>query len=191
MQFTVDYGVPAGHKVTAAASWNLAATDIISDIMSWTETYVDTNGVPPGRALTSTTVIGQMLRNTAIKDMAGGLATVDDVNNILTSNGLPPIERYDVQVTNSAGTKGRVIPADRFIMLPDPNDDRVGETQFGTTVEAMELVNEGLLPEGDAPGVVATNWKSTDPVQIWTKGAAIALPILYNPNLLFTADVNP
>lgn len=195
LSFTIDYGVPGSHKVTAAATWANPATDILGHINSWVDTYVNTNGVPPARAIASRRVVGFMLMNDDIRALAGGIGvpamlTLDQINTIFTAMNLPTVEIYDVQVTPPGGSKQRVIPDDRFIMLPG-DDDRLGTTQYGTTVEALELANEGLLQPSDVPGVVAVTWKTTDPVHIWTKGAAIALPLIINPDLLFTADVVP
>ncbi len=196
IQATVDFGVPAAHKVTAAASWAVAATDILGDIRSWVATYIDTTGGPPARAIASTQVITYMLQNTKIRELAGSILGVPtfvsqgQLSQILAAFGLPPVEAYDLQVYDAAGTKVRVIPNDRFIMLPGEGEV-LGETQYGPTVEAMELVGDGLLPAEAAPGPVAVVYKTKDPVQIWTKGVAIALPLLVNPDLLFTADVVP
>lgn len=190
LQFTIDFGVPANHKVVAAASWALAATDIVGDIESWTQTYTDTNGFAPARAVTSSRVIAFMTRNQGVRDLIGGIPTQETVNQLLEGSGLPRIERYDVQVRNAEGVSTRVIPDDRFIMLSG-EDEVIGVSQYGVTAEALELANDGLLPAQDVPGVVAVNWRTKDPVQIWTKGAAIALPILANPAFVFAADVVP
>jgi hypothetical protein len=40
-----------------------------------------------------------------------------------------------------------------------------------------------------APGLVSVVEKTFDPVATWTKSAAVALPVLVNPNLSFSADV--
>lgn len=195
LNFTIDYGVPGTHKVVAAATWANPATDILGHINSWVDVYVNTNGVAPARAIASRRVVGFMLQNDAIRALAGGIGvpamlTLDQVNTIFTAMNLPVVEVYDVQVTPPNGVKQRVIPDDRFIMLPG-EDDRIGATQYGTTVEALELANQGLLQQSDVPGVVAVTWKTEDPVHVWTKGAAIALPVIVNPDLLFTADVIP
>jgi hypothetical protein len=194
MQFEIDYGVPGTHLVTAADSWEDTSVDILGELRSWVQTYVDDNGFAPGRVITSTLVLGYMLQNDAIRDLANvGTATIvsrDVLGQILNAFGLPPVETYDVQVYDSTGTKVRVIPEDMFIMLPE-GDEVLGQTQYGTTAEALELAGEGLLPTSDVPGIVAVSWKTKDPVHIWTKGAAIALPIIVNPDLLFTASVLP
>jgi hypothetical protein len=45
------------------------------------------------------------------------------------------------------------------------------------------------LQAGEQPGIVAGSYSTKDPVALWTKAAAIGLPVLANPNLSFTADV--
>jgi Phage major capsid protein E len=195
LQFTIDYGVPAGHKVTAAVTWATASTDILGDIRTWVQTYVDTNGRPPARVITSTKVIGYMVQNTKIRELAGSIlgaptyVSRDQLSAILSAFSLPPVEPYDVQVYNVAGSKVRVIPDDRFIMLPDAGE--LGATQFGVTVEAMKMVESGVLERPAAPGIVALAMETFDPVQMWTKATAIALPVIQNPDLLFSADVVP
>lgn len=41
----------------------------------------------------------------------------------------------------------------------------------------------------DAPGIVITRDVEDDPVQIWTKGAAAAMPVLYSPDCHIAATV--
>lgn len=189
-QFSIDYGVPSAHKVTVGTTWANPAADALSDQMNWLEVYAETTGgLTPGVAIASTNVIGQMLRNTSLN--GGTQMTFTGMNEVLVANGLPPVTRYDVQITNANGTSQRVIPTDRLIWLPDPDDARAGETQFGTTREATKLSQDGILPESDRAGVIAMVWETEDPVQTWTKGTAIALPVLHNPNTVFSADVNP
>jgi hypothetical protein len=191
VQFTVDYGVPSGTKVSAAAAWSTVTTDMLGDLMTWLQAYIDLNGAPPARIVTSSQVMGYMLRNDSIRNALGASAatmvTRQSLTDLLAAFGVPPIETYDAQLTNSAGTKARVIPADRVLFLP-PNGE-LGRTQYGITAEAVELAGEGLIGPADAAGVVATVFKDKDPVAVWTKGAAIALPIIANPDLLFVADV--
>lgn len=194
VNFVLDFGVPAVHKVAAATAWSDPAADIINDLRTWVQVYVDTNGAPPERAITSTRVVSYMLRNTGIRQLLAGFAstpgivTREQLASILEAFGLPSIETYDVKVYDAAGDKVRVIPDDRFIMLPG-GGDVLGQTQYGVTAEALELAGEGLIDAPDTPGIVAVNWKTKDPVQIWTKAAAVALPVIINPDLLFTADV--
>jgi hypothetical protein len=196
---TADFGRAAGHTVNAATAWSTVATATpLADMLSWRDTYIATNGTPPGAALTSTRVLGYLLRNAEIRNLAATVAGTPTivsqatVNTVLDSYGLPPLHTYDAQVT-VGGVATRPIPDDKFLYLPapvDPNSaegSELGGTLYGTTAEALELADE-IVGE-DQPGIVAIAYKTEQPVSIWTNASAIALPVLANPNLSFAADV--
>jgi hypothetical protein len=195
---TVDFGRKAGHTVTAATLWtDLVNSKPITDLMSWRDTYVATNGQDPGAILTSRRIASLLLQNAQIKNVAypssspASLVTQDTVNNVLSAFGLPPIHIYDAQVSvNGSGT--RVIPDNRLLFLPTPTSDPagtdLGATLLGTTAESMEP-EYGLDNEADQPGIVAGAYSTKDPVAVWTKAACIGLPVLANPDLTFAATV--
>jgi hypothetical protein len=197
---TVTFGRAAGHTVTAGVLWSTVATATpLQDMLSWMQTYIDANGEPPGAAVTSTQNMGYLLRSAEMRGLlaANGvtpsIANQSGINSILQAYGLPSIYTYDARVTVS-GTPTRVIPANRFLFLPAPVDPNsfdgtdLGAVLLGTTAEAMEL-GYGLAGGVDQPGLVAGAYATQDPVAIWTKAAAIGLPILANPNLSFSATV--
>lgn len=196
---TVDFGRKAGHTVTAATPWTTIATATpITDLMTWRDTYVASNGVEPGAILTSRRVMALLMQNAQIKGLAypagtgATLMTQTMVNSVLEGFGLPPIHLNDAQV-NVGTTATRLIPDDRVTLLPapgDPNDpssSQLGATLWGTTAESLEP--EYGVEDGEEPGIVAGAYSTKDPVAIWTKAAAIGLPVLANPDLTFTADV--
>jgi len=195
----VDYGRAAGHTVTAATAWTDGANaDPIADLVSWVDTYIAANGDPPGVILTSTRVLRLIGAAAKVRNLGSTLAGTPTnlaaaaVSAILANYNLPPIETYDAQV-NVNGAATRVIPDDRLILLPaavdadDFDGTDLGATMWGTTAEALQP-NYGV-EEGDEPGIVAGAYTTDDPVAVWTKAAAIGLPVLANPNLSFAADV--
>lgn len=191
---TVDFGRKAGHTVTASTLWSTVATaDPVADMRSWVQTYVDTNGVAPAYGITSTAVLGDLMRNAAIRSLATtaagtpALVTMDTVNAVFAAFGLPPLIPYDTNV-RVGGTQQRVTPQNKVCFMP-PGDEPLGATFFGTTAEALELVEARAINQDQAPGMVATVHKLDDPVSTWTKVAAIALPVLINPDLTLTATV--
>lgn len=116
----MDFGRAAGHSVSTGTSWATHATaDPLGDLLSWQETYTDTNGSAPGGMITSSTVLGHMLQNDALRGQmfALGGATVPsriDVNRLtdyLLSYGLPPIEINDSKVSVD-GVTTRIIDED-------------------------------------------------------------------------------
>lgn len=196
---TVDFGRTTGHTVTAGTVWSNPAADILGDLLTWRDTYNTTNGQDPGVILTSRTVMGYMVRNTAMAQLVATLAGTPSIvsetalQSVLDAHGLPPIQRYDAQVKVS-GSATRVVPSDRLLLLPPPGDANdpastlLGATLLGTTAESMEP-GYGIADEAEQPGIVAGAYTTQDPVAVWTKAAAIGLPVLANPDLTFCADV--
>lgn len=196
---TVDFGRASGHTVTAGTAWTTTASATpIADLTTWRQTYIDSNGEPPGAIVTSQRVVSLMMRSTEIKGIAypaganPGLVTLAVINQVLESFGLPPVYVNDEQV-RVGNTATRVIPDDRLLFLPapvaadDPEGTQLGATLWGTTSEALEP--NYSLAEGEEPGIVAGAYSTADPVVVWTKAAAISLPVLANPDLSFCADV--
>lgn len=191
---TVSFGRNGSHTVTAGTLWsNHDAATPVADMRSWVQTYIDTNGVAPAFALTSTAVISDLMLNAEIRALATtaagtpGIVTVDTVNAVFAAFGLPPVVPYDVSVRVS-GAQQRVTPDNKLVLMP-PAGEPLGATFFGTTAEALELVEAKAIATDQAPGLVSTVHKLDDPVSTWTKVAGIALPVLVNPDLTFTATV--
>lgn len=189
---TVDFGRASGHTVSPATVWSTTASATpLADLLTWRDTYIATNGEAPGVILTSTRVLGYLLRNAEIRSLAATVAGTPTivaqttVNGVFAAYGLPPIEIYDTQVRVN-GTATRVIPDDRVVFLPAPGDGQLGATLWGTTAESLEP-DFGL--DGTEPGIAAGAYSTKDPVAVWTKAAAISLPVLANPDLTLTADV--
>lgn len=194
-----DFGVPAGNKVTAGVLWSAHSTaSPLTNIKTWTDAYLDLNGEKPGKIVTSNAVMNNLLLIDEIRDLfnrgvtlTGGpnLLTPVQLNQVFQAYGIPPIFTYDTKI-NVDGSNVRVIPDDRFIMLPENAED-LGHTAWGITAESLVLAtgqNPGLSFT-DLPGLVGVTMKDGDPVQTWTKVAGVGMPLLTNPNLLFVADV--
>jgi hypothetical protein len=191
-----DWGVPAGNLVAPGTPWSTVATATpLADLVSWTDTYTALNGEPPAFALTSRSVVGNLLRNAEIRGLAASLGgtpsivTRQQLQTVLEAHALPTIIEYDTQV-NVNGTDQRVIPADRFVMLPqDPST--LGYTAWGITAEALELagVSNPTIAFDDAPGLIGVVLKEGDPVRTWTKVTGVGMPVIVDPNRLMVADV--
>lgn len=191
-----DYGMPSGHNPVAGTLWSdHTNSDPIADYSAWVTAYTDANGEPPGRTLTSRTVVGHMLMNAKVRTYAGSLAgtpqmvTRQQLNTVLEAFDLPPIFTYDTQI-NVGSVATRPIPADRFMLLPtNPRD--LGATYWGVTAEALELAGgtNPALAFAQAPGLVGVVMRDGDPVRTWTKVTAIGMPIITDPKRLLVADV--
>ncbi|EPH40855.1 major capsid protein [Streptomyces aurantiacus] len=201
LQQTVDFGRAAGHSVVAAVLWSDHANATpIDDLESWVQTYSDTNGTAPAVILMPKAVLQhlrqceQVIRQVFPLAPAGSAPMVnrDQVNTVLESMGLPPIELYDATVKVD-GASTRITPANALALLPEPGatsaaqPTELGATLLGTTAESLEA--EYSLVASEQPGIVAATFKTKDPVRLWTHAAAVGMPILREPNLTFKAQV--
>lgn len=194
LQATIDFDRAAGHTVNAPILWSdLTNSDPLTDLTNWVQTYVDTNGIEPGFILTSRQVVANILKNAKIKNLFAGPAGTPGVisnqqlSQQLDAFSLPPLVQYNTNV-RVGGTATPVIPTDRLILMPPPGEP-LGSTVTGITAEALELVSGGFITEQQASGLTTVVLKEFDPVGRWTKTAALALPVLANPNLTLAADV--
>jgi hypothetical protein len=191
-----DFGMPVGYNPAPGVAWSdHTNSDPIADLQTWVQLYSDTAGQAPGKMLTSRTVVGHLLMNAKVRTYLSSLAgapqmvTRTQLNSVLDAFELPPITVYDTSIDVN-GTATRPIPNDRVALLPTNAAD-LGFTAWGVTAEALELAgqqNPGLA-FSEAPGLVGVVLRDGDPVRIWTKVTAIAMPIITEPRLLLVADV--
>lgn len=198
----VDYGRRPGNgnKVAAVAWTDRANSTPIDDLLGWCEDYANVNGVRPGRIVLSTARRADLRMSAQVRGFAyPGIATPpsmvtnDVADAILGGFDLPPIEVYDASVkVNGAVT--RLLPTANVLLLPAPGATAgglpvatdTGATFLGVTAESLEP-EYGL--EGDQPGIVAAQWRTKDPIRLWTHAACVPLPVLVNPDLTYSVEV--
>lgn len=198
---TVEYdaGVPSANMPTAAKAWTDPTADALKDEMAWIETLRASGAPLPSRVVTSYKARALLAANNSYRqafygsipaNTPTGVLAPNEVDTVRARYGLPPISVYDVQIPKDDGTMVRPIPEDRWLMLP-PNPQTWGETQYGVTAESLVLSSGGnpAIEREEAPGIVVTHGYTDDPVQVWTKGAAVAMPVLYVPDIHITAKV--
>lgn len=190
----VDFGRAANHTVAPGTLWSDTATSTpLTNLQSWRDTYVDTNGQEPGIILTSTRVMNLLCRNAEVRGMilpvGSTVAQVrrSDVNAVLTDFGLPQITIYDARAVDVSGVSRRFIADDKLLYLP-PQGSQLGATLWGTTLEAQEP--EYGIAAGEHPGLVVGAFKQKEtPIRVFTIGSAIGIPLLGDPNMSMVADV--
>jgi len=192
------FGRAAGHTVVAGTPWSTPTADALGDLTTWSDTYRDANGQEVGAIVMSTRVLRAMAAlNQMRTQLASGStrpATLQDVQNTVSANGLPPIFIYDRRVS-AGGVATKVIPDDRVLLLPAPVEDvndwqgtELGATFWGRTLSSLESNWE--IPEADQPGLVTGVYRGEKPPMIAEViSDAIAMPVLANANLSFAADV--
>lgn len=198
---TVEYnaGVPSANMPTAATPWTDPAADAIADEMAWIEVLRASGAPLPARVVTSYKARALLAANDSYRRAFYGQPSAQTPTGVLAPNevdavraryNLPPIEVYDVQIPKDDGTMARPIPEDRWILVP-PNTQQWGETQYGITAESIALTtgDNPAIELEEAPGIIVTHGWQDDPVQVWTKGSAVAMPVMYVPDMHVTAKV--
>jgi hypothetical protein len=194
-----DFGRSGSMSVAPATLWSdIATATPLTDLLTWRETYITTNGELPGSIVTSTRVLNYLLRNEEIRQLAATalgtptLVAPGMLGQVFEAHGLPPIYTYDAQVKVN-GAAEKIIDDDKLLLLPtvgdanSPESSDLGATLWGTTVEATSP--KYSIEMGEEPGIVAGSYEDEDPIALWTKASAIGLPILANPDLSMVADV--
>lgn len=195
---SVSFGRAGAMAVSAATAWSdLANATPLTNMITWRDAYSDQNGASPEATLTSRKVLGYLQRSAEIRGQFSTLAgtpsivSVAAVNEVLQAHDLPPIMLYDAKV-KVGGVATRIVAENRLLFLPAPvapsdwQGTQLGATFWGTTAESLEP-DYGLAGTEDAPGIVGGVYSTKDPVALWTKAAAIALPVMANPDLAMVA----
>jgi hypothetical protein len=195
-----DVGVPAANMKTAATAWSDASADILGDINTWLASLraasISTTGY---RALVGETVVENMLKNNAIREMILGRnysgapmrpIMRPELDNFLASIGMPKMQTLnaaaDVQAADGTYSTTTLFPQDRYVLLPPT---KLGETLYGPTAEALEQAGAGFINPSEVSGIWAGQYKTTDPVATWTKSVAAAFPTFPTANRVISADV--
>jgi hypothetical protein len=188
-----DFVLAGTHKPTAGTIWSNPVALALTDEQAYVKVVKDDSGKAPIAAITSSTIIGYLLKNNEYRSAywggnAGSQPNLNraQLNQVRSDNGLPVLVEYDHQLYVN-GANARVIPQGKFILVTDG----VGESQWGLTAEGLDFATTGAVDFvlADAPGLVASAWKSPDPVTGWTKTNATFMPVAADINGLLSATV--
>jgi hypothetical protein len=200
MYLEADFQVPAANMPTAPVVWTDPTADMIADEMRWIKVLRDSGAPMPDRVVTSYHAMTLAQANNSYRAAYYGsvspsatptaVLSPTEVNVVRGRYNLPPITPYDVTIPLDNGTNVRPLPENLWLMLP-PNPKSWAETQYGVTAESLVL-SSGTNPaieREEAPGMVVTHGYTDDPVTIWTKVAAVAMPVMYVPDIHIAATV--
>jgi len=187
-----DFGLPADHLVTPGTLWSDPTSLALDDEQTWARKVRTDARTPVSKMLTSERVRNYLLRNNQYRGFfwpgvsTPPTLTPGQLNEVRGQFSLPPIEVYEGEVPTDSATT-RVIADDKVVLVTD----NVGETQWGITAEARELVGSNAVDftQEMAPGLTVVQYPKPDPVTIWTKVAAIGMPVAGEINGLLVADV--
>lgn len=189
-----DFLLASDHKVAPTILWSDPTATPIQDELEWVRKVRKDAKVKPTRATISEKLLFTLLKNEEYRSLfwqrdAAFAATLtpDQLNQVRKQYGLPEFNVYEGEVPDENGDPVRVINDDLYILTTDA----VGESQWGTTAESLELVGSNAVDftMEDAPGLTIVQYREPDPVGVWTKGAAVFLPVAADINGLLVADV--
>lgn len=187
--FKVDssFGRDDELTVTAGTIWSADDADPIEDILAWVETYVDKTGETPAYMVVSTKAASALAKYNGFlpKDTIRRRASLEEINALLDAEDLPQLVKYDRRVRVD-GKAERVIPENTVLFLPDVSAG-LGKTYWGTTLESLDA--RYSIAAEDRPGIVAGAYQDDDPMGVWVKASAIAMPALADANLAMAATV--
>jgi hypothetical protein len=195
-----DFLVPADQIITLAggARWDQAATrNVLQNELDWLNKMSDNGRSTPARALMSRKARNFMLVDNAYRiaywgrPFAEGTTppqlTWEQVQQVRTAHGLPPVRVYDRKVTllNANGTTSevRLMDDSKVAYLPA---QALGNMLHGVPTEAMV---DKYLEGSERKGVYTYVTVDDDPVNIWTKIAALVFPTFPEADNILIADV--
>ena len=203
LDLTVDYGVPASQTgLTLDVSAN---ADIPAQLQSIIDQAADAGVILTG-IFTSRKVIGKMRENVAIQKAlngvygTGALIRRSALESYLAEEfGLATVITNDLTYGASAtiGSNGRpsittkrYYPQDKVTFFATNVGGTLGMGLWGDSPEADVAQMKDVAASGVSPYVYIMQWVENDPTVLWTKASSLFMPVLYNPQSLWIADVD-
>lgn len=184
----------AGNDVSAdfTTSWtDLANSNPVTDLQAICQRVQDKTGRRPAEFVCSAKASNLLLNNAAIRTMIRGsgapstILTRGEVQTLFDLYDLPTIVAYDVvvQAEQADGSYVDVRPmAQNKAFLTTAGFSDGNKTLWGPTAESRVLFGTTLA--GQAPGIWAETYGTTEPPAEWTKAAAVAFPSMPEANTI-------
>jgi len=206
----VAYPNPGGQRAAASAAWSTNTTDPYNDITAMVNLAASL-GYTISRIITSRNVANIMANNSIMKTRTGkitvnvsaalavaqGRASLLEINQVLGSDGLPPIELYDLQYRTETGT-ARFMPSNVMVLVAETGRDP-GLDLGDTAALAPEILDRlqntvGYTAIGRAAGqadagrVIRSEAFDDKPPRVFAEGWQTALPVITDPNAIFVIN---
>lgn len=190
---TITYPNPAGHRAAEGGDWSSDAYDPFDDILAM-HRLLASKGFQTSRIITSTDVVATLAANAKVAARTGslqvngsgqvvsvgGFATINSINGIMQSNGLPVIETYDLQYRDEDGSLTRFLANDAMIFVSQTGQDEtiafenvqkivpniLGYTAIGRPVgmSSAGRAFDAKLHTDKPPRLTAEGWQESLPV---------------------------
>lgn len=182
IHINVDFGVPAANRLGLTTAWDLATANPLSDIQAAVTQFKSQNQrrLPAEMHMTSTT-FSWLLKNEQIKTQLYGsstdkrLLTGDDIRQVISSLGLPPIVLND-DVINVYGAGDVPLLADGKVVFFGA--DQIGATMNGPTAENGYKTGKFVMPKIEL-----------DPPQQSVRVGATVFPVVKRPTQIVIMTV--
>ena len=203
LDLVVDYGVPAGqldYTIDTGVGANVAANEAFEDII--------TAAISAGNAIngmvTSRAVLNKLRKCGVIQkaingnNMLGVLVSNADLRAYLSEEyGIDNVIindlTYGIPGAEVSGrphvTAQRYFPANKIAFFSANANGKIGDGLWGDPPETDVAQFMDVNASGESPYVFISQWSEKDPAVLWTKASALFMPVLYNPNSLFVANV--
>lgn len=194
---TVSYENPSGHRAAAGGDWTDDNYDPMDDILAMHQLLAG-KGFNTSRILTSTEVVSTLAKNSKISARtgtlqvvggslvaAGGFATLNSINQMLQSNGLPVIETYDATYRTEAGTLNRFLDNTAMLFVAQGGQDPVSVTfEDETRVVSNPLGYTAIgraAGQSEAGRVINVEQFKNKPPRVVAEGFQESLPVITEP----------
>lgn len=205
LDLTVDYGVPDDQLNLTLDVGEGATKDISTQLQELVDKATDMGVVLTGMYCSKSTLTKMRKNSTLQKAIngnigAGALIRLSALEAYLSEEfGINQIITNDMTYGASAseGADGRphistkrYFPQDKVTFFAGNPSGRLGTGLWGNPPE-VDIANfyDVATEPSVSPYVYVMQWAETDPTVLWTKASALFMPVLYNPNSLFIADV--
>ena len=192
--FKVSYDVPSGNK--KKYTWNSADVDILKNIQEMVDIAKD-NGKKANGVLTTNKVMAKLRENKYIQIAINGAAGAGkflsdgEINRLMSDMFALTFtvndERYRVEDKNGKKTTKRFVEPGKFVMFEAGANGAVGGGLWGVTPEEQEY--GPWTAKSQNQYITITQWKTPDPVAVWTKASGMFIPVLPDPVGVEIADI--
>jgi len=185
LKLTIDYGLDASHKPTAAASWANADTDIPADVRAWKGLVYEDSGYQPAKAYCNESVMEYMLKNNIVKELLGDYVLREQVAREGYVKRFMGLDWHVYDAGYLAGeTFTKFIGDDTVIMVP-------GEKVYGRLQVGTQEIPTGFSSVEKAFGKFAYAVTESNPPGVNLFVGENFLPVITIPGAIVCADVTP
>jgi len=204
LNLNVDYHVPADQLASALSVDVSASADPMESIQAILD-LATSKGIIINGMMTSKKVLSKLRKNPALQKAINGNIGAGALisNSALTAFfadefGINQIVTNDLTYGSSASigaderpsiVTNRYYPDDKITFFATNPSGKLGIGLWGDSPEADASGFHDVKTSGISPYVYIMQWMETDPAVLWTKASSLFMPVLYNPNSLFIANV--